>query len=67
MKILRIKCAFLTASFIGLSFMNLSAQESNLSLNQDQKFEQLLIEKRKILLLIVWWGKIKQKDYNHET
>lgn len=67
MKILRIKCAFLTASFIGLSFMNLSAQGSNVSLNQDQKFEQLLNEKRKINSSITVTDRYKIQIYNGDS
>ena len=67
MKILRIKCGFLTASFIGLSFMNLSAQESNVSLNQDQKFEQLSNEKRKINSSITVTDRHKIQIYNGDS
>jgi hypothetical protein len=67
MKILRIKCGFLIASFIGLSCLNLSAQESNVSLNQDQKFEQLLNEKRKINSSITVTDRYKIQIYNGDS
>ena len=67
MKILRIKCGFLIASFIGLSCLNLSAQESNVSLNQDQKFEQLLNEKRKINSSITVTDRYKIQIYKGDS
>ena len=67
MKILRVKIAFLTASFIGVSCINLSAQESNVSLNQDPKFEQLLNEKRKINSSITVNDRYKIQIYNGDS
>jgi hypothetical protein len=67
MKILSLRFAFLTASLIGVSAFNLSAQESKVSLNQDSKFEQLLNEKRKINSSITVNDRYKIQIYNGDS
>jgi len=48
MKILAPKKIILSFLFIGLSTCYVCAQDQNVTINQDSKFEQLLNEKRKI-------------------
>ncbi len=67
MRIFTLKSAFLTASLIAISCSNLSAQESNVSLNQDPKFEQLLNEKRKINSSITVNDRYKIQIYNGDS
>ncbi|MGO4904634.1 SPOR domain-containing protein [Flavobacterium sp. W20_MBD1_R3] len=47
MRILASKKAFFITLTFCISYSNASAQEGNISVNQDPKFEQLLQEKRK--------------------
>ena len=48
MRILAQKKIILSCLFIGLSTYYVNAQDQNVTVNQDPKFEQLLNEKRKI-------------------
>lgn len=48
MRILIGRTWVLTASLLSINCLNLSAQNNNVTLNQDSNFEQLLNEKRKI-------------------
>ena len=48
MRILARKKIILSCLFIGLSTYYVNAQDQNVTVNQDPKFEQLLNEKRKI-------------------
>ena len=48
MKIIALKKIILSCLFIGLSTHYSNAQDQNVTVNQDPKFEQLLNEKRKI-------------------
>lgn len=48
MKILALKKNILSFLFAGLSTCYVNAQDKNITVNQDPKFEQLLNEKRKI-------------------
>ncbi len=67
MRILSLRSAFLSTVLIGVSCLNLSAQESNVSLNQDPKFEQLLNEKRKINSSITVNDRYKIQIYNGDS
>jgi len=67
MRILTIRNAFLTASFLGLSCINLYAQDANLSVTQDPKFEQLLNEKRKINASITINDRYKIQIFNGDS
>ncbi|TRX26630.1 SPOR domain-containing protein [Flavobacterium franklandianum] len=48
MKIIALKKIILSCIFIGISINYSNAQDQNVTVNQDPKFEQLLNEKRKI-------------------
>lgn len=48
MRILSPKSTLLTASFIAFLTVSAHSQEKNIKVTQDPKFEQLLVEKRKI-------------------
>ena len=47
MRILAIRKAFFIALTLFISYCNVNAQDGNIRVNQDSKFEQLLDEKRK--------------------
>ncbi|MFV8268665.1 SPOR domain-containing protein [Flavobacterium sp. GT2N3] len=47
MRILAIRKAFFIALTLFISYCNVNAQDGNVRVNQDSKFEQLLDEKRK--------------------
>ena len=51
MKIITLKKLILSYLFVGFSTCFINAQHQNVRINQDQKFEQLLNEKRKINIL----------------
>ena len=67
MRILTLKSAYITALLVGVSSLNLTAQESHVSLNQDPKFEQLLNEKRKINSSITVNDRYKIQIYNGDS
>ncbi|TRX22672.1 SPOR domain-containing protein [Flavobacterium franklandianum] len=48
MKIIALKKIIMSCIFIGISINYSNAQDQNVTVNQDPKFEQLLNEKRKI-------------------
>ncbi|NHM05862.1 SPOR domain-containing protein [Flavobacterium sp. CYK-4] len=67
MKMLTLRNAILLASFMSLSYKNLYAQDQNLTLIQDEKFEQLLNEKRKINSSITVNDRYKIQIYNGDS
>lgn len=67
MSILTLRNKFLIASLLGLSCANLYAQDGNLTINQDSKFEQLLNEKRKINASITVNDRYKIQIYNGDS
>lgn len=67
MGILTFRNAILTASFLGASCLNLYAQDGNLTITQDTKFEQLLNEKRKINASITVNDRYKIQIYNGDS
>jgi len=58
---------FLGASFLFLFTSNLHAQDGNLAVRQDPKFEQMLNEKRKINSSITVNDRYKIQIYNGES
>ncbi|WP_309642462.1 SPOR domain-containing protein [Flavobacterium sp.] len=67
MRILTLRNAILIASFLGVSCLNLYAQDGNLTITQDDKFEQLLNEKRKINASITVNDRYKIQIYNGDS
>ena len=67
MIIFTLRNKILIASFLGLSCINLHAQDSNLTVSQDPKFEQLLNEKRKINASITVNDRYKIQIYNGDS
>lgn len=67
MKISPFRNTILLASFVTLGSMNLYAQDANVSLAQDPKFEQLLNEKRKINSSITVNDRYKIQIYNGDS
>ena len=67
MGILTFRNAILIASFLGVSCLNLYAQDGNLTITQDDKFEQLLNEKRKINASITVNDRYKIQIYNGDS
>lgn len=67
MGILTFRNTILTASFLAISCVNLYAQDGNLTISQDPKFEQLLNEKRKINASITVNDRYKIQIYNGDS
>ena len=67
MRILTLRNCILIASFLGISCTNLYSQEDKLNVSQDQKFEQLLNEKRKINASITVNDRYKIQIYNGDS
>lgn len=67
MKMFTLRNTILLASFMSLSCKNLYAQDQNLTLTQDEKFEQLLNEKRKINSSITVNDRYKIQIYNGDS
>lgn len=67
MKMLTLRNAILLASLLGLTCKNLYAQDQNITLTQDEKFEQLLNEKRKINTSITVNDRYKIQIYNGDS
>ena len=67
MKILNKKLILLTLSLIVATFSKLSAQENNITVSQDYKFEKLLNEKRKIYATHVSNDVFKIQIFNGTT
>ena len=67
MKINLLKAPFTVVYFTLIFSLNTSAQTDKLSLNQDQKFEQLLNEKRKINSSITITDRYKIQIFNGDS
>ncbi len=67
MKILTPKHLFLSLLFLGLSSQKIYAQDANVTVNQDPKFEQLLSEKRKINSSLTITDRYKIQIYSGES
>jgi hypothetical protein len=67
MRILTLKTAVLTTTLIGISGLKMFAQEATVSVTQDQKFEQLLNEKRKINSSITINDRYKIQIFNGDS
>lgn len=67
MRILTFKTGLFYSFFLGVSCLNLYAQDGNLTINQDPKFEQLLNEKRKINSSITVNDRYKIQIYNGDS
>lgn len=67
MRISTYRTAFFTSIIIGFGCTKMHAQQGNLTLNQDPKFEQLLNEKRKINSSITVNDRYKIQIYNGES
>lgn len=67
MKILTIKERFLLAIPLTICTINIYAQDGNLTVSQDPKFEQLLNEKRKINSSITVNDRYKIQIYNGDS
>lgn len=67
MKILTPKHLFLSLLFLGLSSQKIYAQDANVTVNQDPKFEQLLAEKRKINSSLTITDRYKIQIYSGES
>ena len=67
MRILTMKPSVFHLILLGICSVNLSAQEGNLTVTQDPKFEQMLNEKRKINSSITVNDRYKIQIYNGES
>jgi len=67
MRILTMKPSIFHLILLGICSVNLSAQEGNLTVTQDPKFEQMLNEKRKINSSITVNDRYKIQIYNGES
>lgn len=67
MRILTLKTGLFYFFFLGVSHLNLYAQDGNLTVSQDPKFEQLLNEKRKINSSITVNDRYKIQIYNGDS
>jgi len=67
MRILTMKPSVFHLILLGICSVNLSAQEGNLTITQDPKFEQMLNEKRKINSSITVNDRYKIQLYNGES
>ena len=67
MRILTFRNAFFTCAILGFNAVKLHAQQDNLKVSQDPKFEQLLNEKRKINASITVNDRYKIQIYNGDS
>jgi hypothetical protein len=67
MKIPTRKLSFLAMTLMALTSKKIYAQEANVSVNQDSKFEQLLSEKRKINSSLTITDRYKIQIYSGES
>ena len=67
MRILTVKMGLCYVMVMGVSCLNLCAQNGNLTVSQDPKFEQLLNEKRKINSSITVNDRYKIQIYNGDS
>jgi len=67
MRILTLKTGLLTGSLLVISCLKLYAQDANVSVTQDPKFEQLLNEKRKINASLTLNDRYKIQIYNGDS
>ncbi|HEU4497135.1 MAG TPA: SPOR domain-containing protein [Flavobacterium sp.] len=67
MRILSLNYMLLTASFIAFITVSAHSQEKNIKVVQDQKFEQLLAEKRKINASLTVNERYKIQIYNGDS